>query len=140
MIRELIEDLLQMERNELKNLYHLSNRFLGNKVVLVPRVPHYAGEDSITPRVSLSNSLEGCLKGSGGQLHPKDDIFYFYEVINQPKLHKPTTAQVYDVGRTGETWALTPVELKLKHKIKFTQEVSHEDTDYSKYEIIGENE
>lgn len=139
MFLELYEKIIGIsEQQEFGDLFHVSYKNEGKKIRFSPRIPdteETAGEeDEITPRVSLSHTIEGCLSSMAPPVDT--DIYYVYKLVNEPKLYKPTKEQVPDVERTGEIWALTEAELVLIHKIRFTEPLGGLDTDYSKYEII----
>jgi len=133
-VKDLLDKLLEVSSHK---LFHISARDLGTTTTLKPRIPQYPNEDKQTPRVCLSPSIEGCLMGASGQLHPKDNIYYVYELTNSPKIYKPTKEQVYDVGRTGEVWALEDAELRLVNKIEVKGELgSRGNNYYSDYKIV----
>jgi len=132
--------LLEKTTSISEDLFHVSYENRGKKIRFSPRIPdseETAGEeDETTPRISLSPTIEGCLSAIAPIIDT--DIYYVYQLINKPKLYKPTKEQVPDVEKTDEIWALTDTELVLIYKIKFTEPMGRLDTDYSKFEIIEE--
>lgn len=102
-----------------KKLYHLSDRDLTGQT-LTPRVPRntltdMGYEDGKTPRVSLSETIDGSLIGLSQNLDGKK--LYVHEVSHPVKTMKPTVQQVPDVMHTKEIWALEPVTLKKVREI-----------------------
>ena len=103
-----------------KTLYHLSDRDLTG-VTLYPRVPkntltEQGYEDGKTPRVSLSETIDGSLIGLSQALHGKK--LFVHEVVNDVKTKKPNMREVPDVMHTKEIWALEPVSLRKVREIQ----------------------
>ena len=75
--------------------YHISTTYHGKEVVFEPRVPKGIDpwlEDSKTPRICFSSTLEGCLTGVSG--HPdwkvsyRDEVGFPYRLNRGKKLRK----------------------------------------------------
>jgi hypothetical protein len=107
-----------------KNLYHVSEKFLGLKVLFNPRIPDnrfeggtvfnpYSGEhleeDDKIKRICVSPSIRGCLKS-------------FTFIYNQVYVYSPLYPRhvtrdmplclVPDAKETKEHWILTPTYMK----------------------------
>lgn len=98
-------------------LYHLSFDRLGDEV-FYPRVPNERAqfEDGTIPRICVSTSIRGCLKGLGidGTHH---HVFLYTPVEYKGKkikdhIFKPTVDEVPDVVETREKWITCPVKMK----------------------------
>lgn len=145
MFNKLLERCL--EEKEFSTLYHLSPKKLSS-LVLKPRIPSpeqtVGEEDEVTPRVSLAPTIGNCLLALGGGFIEgtdnsfiETDEFYVYKMINTPKLFTPNRFQVSDVNKTNEVWALSPVNLRLVSKIKYSGDFTSNE-DYSKYRVLEE--
>ena len=94
-----------------------SNR---NNTTLVPRIPDnymtkHGYEDSTTPRVCFSESIDGCLMGLSKNLDGEE--LYVHIPIGEYKVIKPTTKQVPDVNLTKERWICELVKIQCIGKI-----------------------
>lgn len=68
-------------------------------------------EDNKTPRVCLSDSIEGCIAAKG--YCESCDLILYTPVNPNIKVHKPTAKQCIDAPMTGEVWYTKgPLELK----------------------------
>ena len=90
-------------------LYHISVNRLGDEV-FYPRVPNERAqfEDDTIPRICVSTSVRGCIKGLGidGTHH---HVFLYTPVEYKGKkikghIFKPTVDEVPDVVETREKW------------------------------------
>ena len=100
-------------------VYFVSKEYLGNKIILKPRVPlnfltENGFEDNITPRVCASTSIDGCLTGLSMNL--KDTRLFVYR-SEEENFYIPNDVQVPDVELTGEVWFLEPVEWRYYREI-----------------------
>jgi len=99
-------------------LFHLSKEDLDGKT-LEPRVPNNyftqeCKEDNITPRISFSPFVEGCLQS----LVARDgDVFNIYINVSPVEAYIPTMEEVPDQCLTGEVWAKTPTKLRYYGKV-----------------------
>lgn len=99
------------------NWYHISETFLGDEHLFIPRIPlsRSEDEDSITPRICVSDNWKKCLLGVfGGDIIPPGE-YYLYELNS--KAFKPSEDQVLDVYRTNEHWILSPTLGKYVAKV-----------------------
>ena len=90
-------------------LYHLSHK--ENLNILIPKIPETAVfeyEDTVTPRVCFSNSIDNCLASlaSIGKYY-----VYVAKNIDNTCLYKPSKDKVMDVDITHELWALNPINV-----------------------------
>jgi repressor of nif and glnA expression len=108
--------------------YHISSILLEK---LTPRVPNNRmtkekGEESKTARISLSDTINGCLNGVGlSNKEMIDKEFYVYNfdidvnsgkfVSNKEIIKKKL---VFDAKQTGECWYLDDLVIKEYKKIK----------------------
>ena len=79
--------------------YFATKEWLGLKNVLYPRVPLTAGDcdDQTTPRICVSQSIEGCLIGIGTTIFEDNEINIYScrtSDVKQPKI-----SQAYDTDR-----------------------------------------
>lgn len=94
-------------------LYHLSYDFIGKEVLMKAKITdrRMSKEDHITPRISVSKTIEGCIFGKEGV--PKGKIAKKYMRLYRPyslyicdvsvsKVYTPTITQVPDCIRHGE--------------------------------------
>lgn len=106
-----------------KTLYHISN-WCEITPSFIPRIPHYRAseEDKTTPRISLSNSIEGCLTAVPWGNSRLEQIFWEYgsflirvyefklSEMDTQKLLTPEylyyTDKVRDANVTKEYWYL----------------------------------
>lgn len=114
-----INEFMILESLNSQKLYFVSgsNR---NNTTLVPRIPdNYMTkngyEDSTTPRVCFSESIDGCLMGLSKNLDGEE--LYVHIPIGEYKVINPTTKQVPDVDLTKERWICEPVKIQCIGKI-----------------------
>lgn len=88
--------------------YHISETFLGEEYLFRPRVPSSRSidEDSVTPRICVSDNWKKCLFGIFGSPTIPSGEYYLYELNSEA--FKPTEDQVLDFYRTNEHWILVP--------------------------------
>lgn len=110
-------------------LYFITAKDFGGIVTLKPRVPTSVsvGEDKVTPRISLSWSIVGAIKGIT-RIKIEDKPYFVYQLTNEPELYEPDDTEVPDVMETDEIWALSPVELKRVLEIKIDWPIGEEPT------------
>ena len=110
------------------HLFHISIKNMHGKV-LKPRIPDneyvkWGIEDGTTPRVSVSRTVKGCVRGIGrfqvGQELIVHEVDLSYQGDIDGNLVQPTRKQVPDCHLTGELWITIPVRLKALFKIKIT--------------------
>lgn len=103
------------------NLYCLSKQSDLDKRKLNPRIPNNflvnnGYEDSKTPRVCFSTSIDGCLRALSQNL--KDVELYVYRPIGKYTITTPSVAKVPDVNITQERWITKSIEIEKIGKIK----------------------
>ena len=97
-----------------KDIYFISEKQLdGTKIS--PRVPsNYMTkngyEDSTTPRICMSRSIEGCLRAMSANIEGK--TFYVYTPSKEVNIYEPALNQVPDCAVTHEVWVKEHVVLK----------------------------
>lgn len=100
-------------------LYHLSYKHKLKSTLLCPRIPYSSVigyEDTVTPRVCMSDSIDGCLTAL--QCNPGTYHVYFTDIDkSDPKLHYPTPEEVFDAFMTHEVWITAPIQLEYKGMI-----------------------
>jgi hypothetical protein len=106
-------------------LYYLSKK-KNTSLKLVPRLPNNfmtrkGYEDNKTPRVCMSNSIDGALMALSRKLDGQTIYVYepmvksFKTVSNRTIVSKKL---VPDARITGETWAMEPVKMRLIGVVK----------------------
>ena len=101
-------------------LYHISTAKLDG-VVLTPRIPsNYftknGFEDSKTPRVCFSTSIDGSLTALSQNIEGQE--FYIHVPVCKQKIYVPNENEVPDVKLTDEVWVSTPTRIRCVGKIK----------------------
>lgn len=100
-------------------IYNLSEELLN---ILSPRVPdnfmtRNGYEDSTTPRISFSSSIDGALMGISLRMTGKELYVYTIDEENT-SIKIPNILEVPDVKITQEIWVLISITLKCIGKIK----------------------
>jgi hypothetical protein len=99
-------------------MYHISDNH--NLTKLFPRIPknHLTEtgiEDNKTPRISLSKSIGGALKGLSRNVC--DEILFVYEIVNKEDVKFLDSFEIIDkvpdAYLTEELWVLDFIELNL---------------------------
>ncbi len=111
-------------------LYHLSVDRLGDEV-FYPRVPNdrLEFEDDTIPRICVSTSVRGCIKGLGmDETH--HHVFLYTPVEYKGKkikdhIFKPTVDEVPDVVKTREKWITCPVKMKYLGVVDVIPHIDH---------------
>ena len=103
-----------------QKIYFLSESNMDGKTLL-PRIPsNYMTkngyEESKTPRVCFSTSIDGSLIGLSQNL--KDKELYVHIPESEVNIYKPSVKQVPDCKITGEVWVKDKVNIKCIGKIK----------------------
>lgn len=101
-------------------IYFLSESNMDGKTLL-PRIPSNfmtknGYEESKTPRVCFSTSIDGSLMGLSQNL--KDKELYVHIPASKVNIYKPSVKQVPDCKITGEVWVKDKVNIKCIGKIK----------------------
>ena len=109
-------------------MYHVSTQVTD---ILNPRIPSsmylqtISLEENITPRISFSDSIEGCLMGLQIKDESLGEEFFVYspnwdelEIVSNEELVKQS--KVFDCHITKECWVLNPVRVKRVGVIKVT--------------------
>ena len=122
-----------MRRYKLTNtvkLYHLSVDRFRDKV-FSPRIPknRVQFENGSIPRICVSTSVRGCLKGLGIDGMTVQAFLYTPVEYNGNKIedyiYKPTVDEVPDVVETREKWITCPVKMKY---LGVVEVISHRDS------------
>lgn len=98
-----------------KCFYHASLDKIPDDLIMVPRVPnsYLACEDSYIPRISLSRSIEGALKGTRSKwdYHFTKKSMYIYKIFYDEtlKVVEPTMRAVPDGYLIDELWCLSEI-------------------------------
>lgn len=89
--------------------WHLSDKFLGREVILLPRVPRdrALGEDEHTPRVCVASRVEGALVALRNVYYVPSFWHVYCVLVPWEWLD---LGEVPDASETGELWVLRPVE------------------------------
>ena len=100
-----------MQNRQNNIIYHLSSEIL-KSTILHPRIPETAVdcyEDTQTPRVCFSESIDGALSALQGDV----GRYYVYSPkdISKCFIYRPTEKEVFDSPYTKEVWVLNSVEL-----------------------------
>ena len=87
------------------NVFFVTKDYKEKLIELNPKIPKSIMkiEDSITPRICVSSSLNGYLSSIDGLCNY--DKLYVYET-NVSDIYQPTESQVPDAFLTGELWIL----------------------------------
>ena len=130
------EDKFRMFQKSFYETYlFLSEQDMDGEVI-VPRIPHNYFtenyyEDTITPRVCLSSTIEGALKAIGSKRKIGTE-FYVHTPMHECTIYHPTEQQVPDCKLTGEVWSKEPVRLTTIGKIRVTESTVTESFTYGK--------
>lgn len=163
-LKEGKENLLKLGLGGRIMLYHVSLRFWDEITKFIPRVPKgrldSVGEDTLIPRICLSDSIEGCLTGVpwGGYNLIKDPpygeaglaaIFRLYEFdkskIKKENLLNPQQIKKYvpDSEVSREHWVINQEIVPEKSYIVMLKDfyiepviIQYKDTKYRMYKII----
>lgn len=120
-------------------VWHISETFLGDEVLLEPRSPRYpmSGENEAIPRICVCMSIYGCILAiSPNILHlvDKTDFYLYYSYIDPSKIYQPCDDEVPDSWVTGELWITEPHTFYLKDKYIINKHADILGTPYSRYE------
>lgn len=130
------EDKFRMFQKSFYETYlFLSEQDMDGEVI-VPRIPHNYFtenyyEDTITPRVCLSSTIEGALKAISSKRKIGTE-FYVHTPMHECTVYHPTEQQVPDCKLTGEVWSKEPVRLVTIGKIRVTESTVTESFTYGK--------
>lgn len=96
--------------------YHLHRSTPMKDEFVKPWIPSTANpktEDTKTPRICVSDSIDGCL--SSLQCDPGKYYVYSVEIdLLDPILHYPSPREVFDAFMTHEVWILAPVKFQFE--------------------------
>ena len=130
------EDKFRMFQKSFYETYlFLSEQDMDGEVI-VPRIPHNYFtenyyEDTITPRVCLSSTIEGALKAISSKRKIGTE-FYVHTPMHECTVYHPTEQQVPGCKLTGEVWSKEPVRLTTIGKIRVTESTVTESFTYGK--------
>lgn len=90
-------------------------------VHFVPQMPRRAAmtEDNTVPRITVSDSIVGCIIGHSGVLndfHMEKDHGFYINMLSFDYALRPTAKLVYDADVTNEHWLLTYNKHTAKYK------------------------
>jgi len=100
-------------------LYHVSYRYLGERVRLEPRLSIEAriGREPGPPRICVSDSIEGCLWAITKSKLQK--LMYVYQALRPRDIDFDSPRQhVEDWEVTQEVWILQPTDFKFLYAIE----------------------
>ncbi len=143
LVYESLSDYIDDVDNDNIYYYHLSMKYYGEKIKLIPRVPQVnikSLEDGHIPRICVSTSIDGCILGSPYVFVRADKakkfrhegfrsrvaVGYVY-AIKQNKIspnhiisNKEIVKRrlVFDADVTDETWITKPIDMNYIGKIK----------------------
>lgn len=120
-------NILEPRFSPTNKLYHISEKNQDGNT-FEPRVPvnfmtNAEYEDSTTPRVCFSTSIDGCLIGT--MYKTEDRTLYVHEPASYAKLktHVVSKDEVPETDISNEVWVLNPVKLKCVGKITVSDPV-----------------
>lgn len=116
-------------------LFHISDKYLGEEVILMPRVPpgqslaELRGRYSKVPRICCSDTIDKCLIGIT-KLKLKD-VMYVYRPVGRYQIDWDSPRNACDDwDLTDECWLVTSTTFKFLYAIRpdidiFTPEISY---------------
>lgn len=104
------------------NVYFITNRWMGVRMTLEPRVPESKDmdENDTTPRICVAQTILGCLQSIGATsltFHSDDHsakIYIYKAKVPVKDIYQPTVEDVPDVWQTGELWIMQPTSFTLE--------------------------
>ena len=97
-------------------LYFVTQKYMGEKVILKPRKPESAPDyEGDIQRICVSNSILGALSSIGKNLILMSDTFVYSCDVDESEFIQPST-NINDVDMTGELWILIEKTFHI-HKI-----------------------
>jgi len=96
-------------------LYHLSERWLGQRVTLAPRIPRDRApfEDRRVRRICVAPTVQGCLLALRGCFYNRG-VWWIYATSGVDAVEP---ISVPDASETGERWLLHPTEMVCVRRI-----------------------
>ena len=116
-----------------KCFYHASTQKLSDDLVLTPRIPDglLPQEDKYIPRISLSRSIEGSLKGTYSKWRYDNIPIYIYKIYYDEKLNiiEPSIRAVPDGYLMDELWCLSNIHPQQRHLVGIATDIHEEYND-----------
>lgn len=105
-------------------VYFVTQRFMGNSILLKPRVPESAPEyEGDIPRICVSPSILGALSSIGRHIFLGSYTYVYVCELDESELIQAPSS-VNDADMTGEFWILIEKEFKLYKTLKIISEDS----------------
>ena len=128
-----------------KCFYHASTEIIPEDLILTPRTPKWPmnQEDSYIPRISLSRSIEGSLKGIYFKLNYNNRRAYIYRIFYDDKILKivePTMRAVPDGYITDELWCLSEIPQSYRQLVGIATNISMINNDVDRNNNITFND
>lgn len=100
--------------------FHVSDNPNLNGCTVFPKLPEsrMEVENSITPRICVSPSINGCLTATSR--YEEGETLYIYECYSEAII-QPTEKDVIDAPLTGEMWIVEPTIFRRFGTIKITE-------------------
>lgn len=126
-------------------LYFLTDKDMGNEVVLQPRIPETAPglEDRVTKRICCSPSITGCINSTEAAFRLTDENvsgkdFWLYSA-NVPVdiVYQPNISQVADTWQHGEFWVTEECKFFLFGKYRLSKQYDFPHSSLSRYQFVG---
>lgn len=129
---------------ETLRLYHITNKFLGNTVDLIPSIPGLSAstikEDRTTPRICCGLSVLHCVRSKelpfdGVVQVGKAKYFYAYTAdVPVGAIHQPSLREVPDVWSTNEFWVTETTQFSFAGQYVIREHMSVSDI-YSRFAV-----
>lgn len=125
-------------------LYFLTDKDMGNNVLLHPRIPDTAPEgyeDTITERICCSPSITGCINSTEVVFGlPKDgkgkDFYLYGSNVPVEKIYQPNIDQVHDTWRHAEFWVTEEQSFFLLGKYHLSKQFDFPNSSLSRYQFV----
>jgi len=121
-------------------LYHVSSKYLGEEVTLIPRIPpsqslqERQGKYRDVPRICCSDTIEQCLRGIT-KLHLEKRM-YVYRTVGKIDVDWDSPRQACDDWEvTDEAWLHEPTRFKLVCVIEPNTDVAEDEFSYKKVKL-----
>ena len=103
--------------------YFASTKNFDKDTILYPRIPENRSidEDEYTPRICVSQSINGCLTAIADNIL-ENDVVYIYQCKSR-SVRQPSLDEVPDAFITGEQWVLKPIKINLFFTVKIKKRI-----------------
>lgn len=127
-----------------KCFYHASKEKIPEDLILTPKTPKCTmpQEDRYIPRISLSRSIEGSLKGIYFKLKYNNHHAYIYRIFYDEtlKIVEPTMRAVPDSYITDELWCLSEISPSYRQLVGIATNISMINNDVDRTNNITFND